>query len=145
VSKNKNIKGKLQRKELKKAIKRFSNEANFYKLGLVRKYIQHMNEEQNRLNESIPKVTCPRCGGNEIEIDHDESEYSSDSWLCCESCYETFDDTFGFIDAVGEADAYCWSDTIAIELHFEEPDVKNEEWQKFCKSEILKRLEGETS
>lgn len=130
----------MQRKELKKAVKKFSNKTNFYKLGLVRKYIQYQNNQQEKLNKAVPKVNCPCCNSSRISIDYDDRECCNDSWLFCNKCGEIFEDTFGFIDAIGNAEYYCWSDEISVILHFDKPNIKSEKWQKYCENEILETL-----
>ncbi|APF21698.1 hypothetical protein [Clostridium butyricum] len=126
----------MKGKELRKRVKEFSHKTNFYKLGLVRKYIKQQYKEKQALIEAIPKVVCPHCGSKKISIEYDESEYSSYSWLYCEDCEEDFEDTFGFKDAIQELDCLSWGDIISVELHFEEPNIKSLEWREFCEEQI---------
>lgn len=130
----------MQRKELNKKIKEFSHKINFYKLGLIRKYIKKQYKEERKLINAIPKVICPKCGSHNISVEHDERDYVDDSWLYCNDCDEDFEDTFGYINANNELDALAWCDIIAIELHFEDPDTKTEQWKTFCETEIKKYL-----
>lgn len=130
----------MKGKELRNKIKKFSHKTNFYKLGLVKKYLKKQEQEKQKLVKAIPKVKCPKCGSSKISIGYDECEYISDSWLDCDDCDEYFKDTFGYIDAVEELKCLSWGDMIAIELHFEEPDIRTLEWQKFCETEIKKYL-----
>jgi hypothetical protein len=130
----------LQRSELRKAIKKFSHEANFYRLGLVRKLIQHRDRREKESINNIPKVLCPNCGGTKISVEHTDSEYYNDTWLHCEECEEDFDDEFGYEDAIQTVELLCWGYLVDIELHFENPDIKSAEWQNRCKELILEEL-----
>lgn len=132
----------MQRRELKKAIRKFSHRTNFYKLGLIRKLLKHREEEQKELENNIPKVICPNCGSTSIDVENDDREYSNDSWLHCNNCEHDFDDTFGYEDAIQEIECLCWGYAVDVELHFEEPDIKSLEWQKRCRDLILEELKS---
>ena len=129
----------MQRKELRKAIKKFSHQTNFYKLGLVRRYLMKQVEEHNTLVDAIPKVACPKCGSHKISVEDEEIEQSSGYYLYCDTCEETFDDTFGFKDALEEC-CKTWGDGIALTLYFEKPNIKTEEWKKLCEDKIMRTL-----
>lgn len=133
--------GDLQRRELKGAIRDYSHKTNFYKLGLVRKFLLKQKKEERELINAVPKVTCPYCGSRKIGIDYSDDEYSSDRWLYCDDCNESFDDDFGYIEAVSAIEYLCWNDSILIRLYFEEPDIKTEEWKMYCEKEIKKYLD----
>lgn len=130
----------MQRKELKKAIRKFSHETNFYKLGLVRKLLQKQEKDHKILIAAIPKIQCPHCKSRKIDIDSDDCDYSDEKWLHCCKCGRDFDDVFGYIDSIEELDCEPWGDEIAIELYFENPNIKSQKWQEFCKNTILKEL-----
>lgn len=130
----------MQRKELKKAIKNFSNRTNFYELGLVRKLLKHRKKEELLFRSRIPNIVCPSCGSSRICIDDDGSEYSSEEFLTCHDCWDSFDDEVGYIDACKEYDCLCWGYIIDVELHFEKPDVNTYKWKEQCKMLILKEL-----
>lgn len=130
----------MQRKELKKAIKKFSKETNFYELGLIRKLLKHREKEEIKLRESIPRVKCPSCGSHRIIIDNDGSEYSLDEFLTCENCWESFDDEYGYIDAINSYSYLCWGYGVDVELNFEEPDINKYKWQDRCRSLIKREL-----
>lgn len=130
----------MQRKKLEKAIRKFSHKTNFYKLGLVRRYLLYQEKSMKDLQNAIPNVVCPSCGSHRISVESDDREYCDDTWLYCEKCGECFDDTFGYIEAVSDLKFEPWGDMIAIKLHFENPDIKSEKWKQFCEDEILKTL-----
>lgn len=130
----------MQRKDLKKAIKEFSHKTNFYKLGLVKKYLKKQEKTHDELVSAIPKVVCPDCGSRKISVAYDESEYSSDYYLYCNTCDKTFDDTSGLKDAMTELDCESWNDCIELKLNFENPNIKTEKWKKFCEDAIIRVL-----
>lgn len=126
----------MKGKELRKKVKEFSHKTNFYKLGLVRRYIKQQYKEEQEIIKSIPKVVCPYCGSKKVKIGYDESDYSDYKYLYCDDCDESFDDTLGFIDAIDELNCLPYGDIISVELHFEEPDIKSLEWQEFCEEKM---------
>lgn len=131
----------MQRKELKKAIKNFSNRTNFYELGLVRRLIKHRKKEEVFFRAQIPLVKCPYCNSSNISIDDDGSEYSSEEFLTCRNCWESFDDEIGYINAYKNYDILCWSHKVDVELHFEKPNINKYEWQERCRDLILEELQ----
>lgn len=130
----------MQRRELKKAIKKFSHKTNFYKLGLVRQYLKKQEEEHIKLINAVPKIVCPHCGSKYIDIERSDEDFCDDSWLYCKDCGEEFDDNYNYIDAIENLRFEPWGDNIAIELHFGDKDIKSKEWQDFCEKEIKKYL-----
>lgn len=129
----------MKRKELKKAIKEYSNKINFYELGLVRKWILWEEKELIKLKNAIPKVKCPYCDSNNVEFEYDEDEYSDYGCFYCECCDSDFEDEFGYEDAITELHAFDYWDSILIELCFENPDTTTYKWKEFCRKE-LKRM-----
>lgn len=129
----------MRRKELKKAIKEYSNKTKFYKLGLVRKLIQWKEKEYKRLEGNMPKIICPYCGSKRIEIDYiDDGLYSTCRELTCSDCCEYIEDheeeffkayneldDFNFIDGI---EMYIWGTGMEI--------IPGSKWNKFCEKEI---------
>lgn len=135
----------MQRRELKRAIKEYSNRTKFYKLGLVRKLIQWKEKEYKRLQDNIPKIVCPNCGSKRIVIDYSDDDYSSERYLTCWDCCENIKEekeqeyldayyelvSFSYIDGI---EMYIWGDNFKI--------TPCEEWNKFCEKEIKKIIGG---
>ncbi|HHD2753274.1 TPA: hypothetical protein ACOTG0_002083 [Clostridium perfringens] len=128
----------MRRRELKKAIKEYSNKTKFYKLGLVRELIQWKEKEYERLKSNIPDVVCPYCGSKRVEIDCSDDEYSCGRYLSCSDCcewiqdheeeyikaYDEFDN-FNFIDGI---EMYMWGTGMKV--------TPGSEWNDFCEKEI---------
>ena len=130
----------MQRKELEKAIKEFSHKANFYELGLVRKLLKYREKTKKELMNNIPKIICPNCCSSEISQEHDDNEYSCDAWFVCNNCGKEVEDTVGLIEATQAIDNLCWSYTVDVTLHFENPNIKTLEWKNRCRKLILEEL-----
>lgn len=130
----------MKRKELKKAIREFSHRTNFYELGLIRRLLKYREKEELEFRQRIPIVKCPHCGSSKLSIDNDGGEYSFEDFLTCEDCWESFDDKYGYINAHRDYDYLCWGYEVDVELHFEEPNIKECKWQERCRSLILREL-----
>lgn len=131
----------MQRRELKRAIKEYSNRTKFYKLGLVRKLIQWKEREYKRLQDNIPKITCPNCGSKRMVVDYSDEDYSSERYLSCCDCCEFIEEEKeqDFFEAYDELASFDYID--GIEMHIWGYDFKitpGEEWNKFCEKEIKK-------
>lgn len=130
----------MKRKELKKAIKEFSHRTNFYELGLIRRLLKYREIEGLKLKQIIPIVKCPSCGSSKISIENEGGDDSFEDFLTCEDCWKSFDDECGYIEAYRNYDYLCWGYDVDIELHFEEPNIKEYEWQDRCRGLILREL-----
>lgn len=130
----------MQRRELKKSIIEFSKRTNFYELGIVRRLIKNREKDKIKFKQAIPKIKCPCCGSVEIIIDNIGSEYPTEDFLTCENCECSFDDGYGYIDAVKDYDNLIWGYNVDIEMHFNNPDINKYSWQKTCKNLILEEL-----
>ena len=139
----------MKRKDLKKAIKEYSDEVKFYKLGLVRRLVQLKEKRYNYLLSRIPKVVCPHCGSHLVEVTSSDSEYDDDKWLYCTTCGESFDDTFGLIDTMEDLALEPYFDTIQLELSFNfniedsiyDNSIKfDSDWQAYCEEAIRSML-----
>ena len=136
----------MRRRELKRAIKEYSNRTKFYKLGLVRKLIQWKEKEYKRLQDNIPKVVCPNCGSKRMVVDYSDDDYSSERYLSCCDCREFIEEEKEqeFFDAYDELASFDYID--GIEMHIWGYDFKitpGEEWNKFCEKEIKEILRRE--
>lgn len=134
----------MRRRELKKAIKEYSNKTKFYKLGLVRQLIQWKEKEYKRLEDNIPKIICPSCGSKRIELDYSDDEYSCERCLTCCDCWECIEegkeeyfnaydelDNFNFIDGI---EMYMWGTGMEV--------TPGSEWNDFCEKEIKAIIGG---
>lgn len=131
----------MQRRELERAIKEYSNRTKFYKLGLVRKLIQWKEKEYKRLQDNIPKIVCPNCGSKRIVIDYSDDDYSNERYLTCWDCCENIKEEKEqeYLDAYYELVSFSYID--GIEMHIWGDNFKvtpSEEWNKFCEKEIKK-------
>lgn len=136
----------MRRRELKRAIKEYSNRTKFYKLGLVRKLIQWKEKEYKRLQNNIPKIVCPNCGSKRMVVDYSDDDYSSERYLSCYDCGEFIEEEKEqeFFDAYDELASFDYID--GIEMHIWGYDFKitpGEEWNKFCEKEIKEILRRE--
>lgn len=126
----------MQRRELERAIKEYSNRTKFYKLGLVRKLIQWKEKEYKRLQDNIPRVVCPNCGSKSVCVDSD----SFTQYLFCKDCEEWLEEAEEeYLYAYNELCSFQYVDT--IKMHIWGNDFKitpGEEWNKFCEKEIKK-------
>lgn len=131
----------MRRKELKKAISKYAKENKFYRYGLISKYLKHLEKEELKLINSIPKVQCPTCGNKKIDIEYSDCEYSSYTWLSCDICGEEFDDEVGYIDVIGEIDCIPWWDSIYNRISSDDSiDFKSLEWEQYCEEIILRKI-----
>lgn len=131
----------MQRRELKRAIKEYSNRTKFYKLGLIRKLIKWKEKEYKRLQDNIPKIVCSNCGSKRIVIDYSDDDYSSERYLTCWDCCENIKEEKEqeYLDAYYELVSFSYID--GIEMYIWDYDFKitpGEEWNKFCEKEIKK-------
>lgn len=131
----------MQRKELKKAVSKYAKKVKFYRYGLISKYLKHLKKEELKLINSIPSVKCPFCGSDKIEIEYSDSEYSSDSWLCCKECEENFDDEVGYVDKMKEISCIPWWDNIYNTISCDDNiNFESISWKQYCESEIIAEL-----
>lgn len=131
----------MRRRELKRAIKEYSNRTKFYKLGLVRKLIKWKEKEYKRLQNNIPNIVCSNCGSKRMVVDYSGDDYSSERYLSCCDCGEFIEEEKEqeFFDAYDELASFDYID--GIEMHIWNYDFKitpGEVWNKFCEKEIKK-------
>lgn len=131
----------MKRRELKKAIKKYAREIKFYKYGLISQLIKFKEKRHIALVNAIPKVKCPQCGSNLVDLEHSDSEYDSYTWLSCHDCGCDFDDLYGYADAIDELYCEPYFDTLQLEVEDMGGNVKyNHEWSLYCEEEIRKML-----
>lgn len=131
----------MRRRELRKAVSKYAKEVKFYRYGLIAKYLKHLKKEELKLLNSIPKVKCPFCNSENIEIEYDDCEYSSESWLYCDDCDECFDDEVGFIDKIDEVRCIPYWDDIYNRIHCGEYiNFESIKWKEYCEKTILKEI-----
>lgn len=132
----------MKRRELKKAIKEYANKTKFYRYGLIRQLILLKEKRHIALINAIPKVTCPNCGSNSIELEYSDSEYNSHAWLYCGDCDYDFDDTYGFEEAIGALYCEPYFDSLEVEIDLIMDGNVNHsyKWSLYCEEEIIKML-----
>lgn len=131
----------MRRRELKKAISKYAKENKFYKYGLIAKYLKHFENEKKKLYNSLPKLKCPYCGGNDIELEYSDCEYSDYTWLSCQCCGEDFEDDFGYSDIIKQIECIPYWDSIYNRISCDDNiDFKSIEWKEYCEEIILKEI-----
>lgn len=112
-------------------IKEYSKKIRFQDLDLIKKLILKKEERKRIKKEAIPKVICPKCQSDVIEIEYSDDEYSSYHWLSCE-CGEDFEDDYGYFKAIEDLYLEDYFDEIEVYLDLKEGKVKfDENWEKF--------------
>lgn len=133
----------MQRRKLKKEIRKYAKQVKFYKYGLISRYLKHLAKEKERVVNAVPSVICPYCNSKNIFVEYSDIEYSSDKWLSCDKCGEDFEDTYGYIEATEAFECMPWWDSIYNAMQFDDDiDFASVEWQKYCENEILETIKG---
>lgn len=125
--------------KLKQEIYSYSHHINFYKLGLIRKYLKKRRIDYENCKLKILDLSkCPKCNSNNIHFDV-ISLYSVDK-LVCTKCGNEFIDDIGYINAVSELDCFPFTDRIITEIYTGAPNIYCNEWQRFCERVMCEYL-----
>lgn len=118
---------------INKEVKIYSKRNKYYGMSKIKEFLRLRNKRVNQLKSKSTKFCCKECGSFNIDIDFDDREYSTDSWLYCIDCGETYED-YEMIQTHENIDNLLYYfDEVEMAYQFIEADLnKSYEWTNFC-------------
>lgn len=118
---------------INKEVKIYSKANKYYGMSKIKEFLRLRNKKVNQLKSKSSKYCCKECGSFNIDVDFDDSEYSTDSWLYCVDCGETYEDYETMKINENIDNLLYYFDEVEMACQFIEGDLnKSYEWISFC-------------
>ncbi|MGU8834342.1 hypothetical protein ACV3UL_08570 [Clostridium perfringens] len=126
---------------LNKRAMQYAKLNNYYKLSKIKKYLVLFDKRLYDLKINLKPSICPNCGNQHTFIDYDDSEYSYEAFMYCNSCGECYKDD-AYIDKCEELECFNYFDGIEIAVWARGHVPGNGyTWFKECDEEMTRMID----